>query len=420
MTVLVSANIAPAMKSMDAVGDKVKDVGQTSQREGAKTEGFMKRWGSSFAAIGAAATASLYMVVKASPLLSGAMQEAQDAISLLFMTIGDALEPVIRPFVDAIWAIVDAILNMPAPLNALTATLIVFGGVIATTLTGLAALPTLLHSIGLAATAAASPALLLAAGFSWIVVAAGLVAAALYYVSGEPTVAIVGALTAIGVGASVLLHHPVVFAITSIVSAFVMLAGEAGNMETLASVAFIGIGMAATTLMGHPVVAAIAGIGYAIAVLIQSSADFEIKVIAVFTAIGLAAWALLANPVIAAIVAIVDAIYLLTRAYNELGRIMGGRAAELGIEELSPWNRPSIFPLWQQGGYVPFTGPGILHAGEYVVPAGRVGAGVGGGYTDNRAFNFDIHDVTLAGDMDIDRLKQRLDELYKKEMGGVA
>ncbi len=415
--IMVSANVAPAMKSMDEVGNKVKDVGQTSQKEGAKTEGFMKRWGSAFAAIGAAATASLYMVVKASPLLAGAMQEAQDAISLLFMTIGDALEPVIRPFIDAIWILVDAVLDMPAPLDTLTAAFIAVGGSITAVLGGLALLPTALHAVGLAAGAAVSPALLFATSLFGIVTVAGLVAAALYYLSGEPTVAIVGALTTIGVGASVLLHHPVVFAITSIVSAFVLLAGEMGNLETLASAAFLAIGTAATILLHHPTIAAITAIVGGIAILIRSSADFEIKMIAVFTGIGIAASVLLANPVIAAITAIVDAVLVLIYTWNKLNQVMGGRLAEVGAEELA--HGRGYPPWYQQGGYVPFTGPAILHAGEYVTPAGRVGAGAGGGYTDNRTFHFDIHDMILAGDMDVDRLKQRLDEIYRVEMAGV-
>lgn len=424
MGILISANVAPAMKSMDQVGNKVKDVGQTSQKEGAKTEGFMKKWAGSFAAIGAAATASLYMVVKASPLLAGAMQEMQDAISLLFMTIGDALEPILRPFVDALWSLSDLITDMPAPLDALVAGFVAFGGSITAILAGLTLLPIALHAVGLAAGAAASPLLILSTAFFGIVTAAGLVAAALYHISEEPTVAIVGALTTIGVGATILMGNPLVLAVTSIISAFVLMTGEMGNMETLASAAFLAIGLAASALLLNPVIVAITAIVGGVALLITSSADFEIKMLAVFTAIGIAAAALLSNPFILAIVAIIDAVYLLILALKELEKMMGGQTIGGGVQV------PSWFPVitpgvgedphagwYQHGGYVPHTGPAFLHAGEYVVPAGRTGGG--GGYTDNRVLHFDIHDNLLAGDMDVDRLKQRLDELYKIELGRV-
>ena len=433
--ILVSANVAPAMKSMDEVGAKVKDVGETSQKEGKKTEGVMKRWGSSFAAIGAAATASLYMIVKASPLLSGAIREAQDSINLLFMTIGDALEPVIRPFVDALWELSDLIIDMPSPFNTLTAALIALGGSITAVLGGLVLLPTLLHAVGLSAGAAASGTLLLATSFFGIITAAGLVAVALYYLSGEPTIAIIGALTTIGVGASVLMHHPVVFAITSIVSAFVLMTGEMGNMETLASAAFLTIGVGATALLFHPVVAAITGIAGAIGILMTSSADLEIKMIAVFAAIGIAAAALLSNPVIAAVTAIIVGIALLMKAWKdfqsefeitqktvtiggvEYPGIYGVDATHEELEHARKFNVPVFY---QYGGYVPYTGPAMLEAGEYVVPAGRVGVGVGGGAIYNITNNFEINNPILGSDMDVDRMKQRLDELYRIEMGRVA
>lgn len=419
--ILVSANTAPAMREMDNISGKVKDVGQTSQKEGAKTESFMKRWAGGFAAIGAAAAASLYMIVKASPLLAGAIQEAQDAINLLFMTIGDALEPVLRPFVDMLWGLSDLVLDMPPGLDAVTAALITFGGAIVAAAGGLALISGGLHAFGIGCATAGAHAALLVGILGGVVTVAGLVAAGLYYISGEPTVAIMGALTTIGIGATILFHHPVIFAVTSIVSAFVMMAGECGNMETLVSAAFLSIGVAATALMGHPVIAAIVGIVGGITLLIRSSADLEIKILAVFTSIGIAASVLMAHPLIAAVTLAIDAIYLLKKATDALleswKKFSGEKVGrKLLIER-------ALSSPFQYGGYVPYTGPAFLHAGEYVVPRGKVGAGAGGGggsYVDNRTFNFDIHDMTLAGDMDVDRLKARLDELYKREMGQVA
>lgn len=430
MAVLVTANVAPAMKSMDQMGNKVKDVGQTSQKEGAKTEGFMKRWAGSFAAIGAAATGALYMVVKASPLLSGAMQEAQDAMSLLFMTIGDALEPIIRPFVDLLWGLADIILDMPAPLGALTAGLIAFGSAVAAALTGLALLPKILHSIGLASGAAASSTLVLAAQFAWLAVGAGLVAAALYHISGEPTVAIVGALTTIGIGASILFHQPVIFAVTSIISAFVMLAGEVGPMEAAVSGAFLTIGIGATALMGHPIIAAITGVIGVFTLVMRATGDLETAIIASFAAIGVAAAILMANPVIAAISLVLAALAWLEAKGAEVGETFKGMGLPSAEEAAPavPWPEEAQEEIrrrtqvYQYGGYVPHTGPAFLHAGEYVVPRGQ---SMGAVAPAGRVYRVDYHPTieivaTLRDHYDVEALKRDLDDLYKREMERVV
>jgi len=412
MGVLITANVAPAIKSMDEIGKKVKDVGQTAQVEGTKTSAFMKQWAGAFAAIGAAATGALYMVIKASPLLSGAMSEAKNAISLLFMTVGDALESILRPFVDLLWGLVDVVTGMPAPLNSLTAAFIVVGGSITAILGGLVLLPTLLHAVGLASGAAASGALLLSTAFAGIITVAGLVAAALYYVSGDPTVAIVGAFTTIGIGATILLHNPVILAITMIVNAFILMATSSSNLQTAVAGVFLAIGVAATALMGHPLIAAFTAVIGTIALFVSASDTMKVAIIAVFTAIGIAASVLLANPVIAAITAIIDAIVLLISYWDRLTTItLGG---------IGPGGEVPGFYGFQQGGYVPYTGPAIVHAGEYVVPAGKVAAVGRGGPVYHITNQFDIHDVTLAGDMDIDRLVRKLDDHYKREMERVA
>ena len=422
MSILLTANAAPAIRAMDQIGAKVKDVGQTSQREGAKTEGFMKRWAGSFAAIGAAATASLYMVVKASPLLSGALQEAQDAISLLFMTVGDALEPILRPFIDLIWELVDVVMDMPSPLDTLTAAFIAVGGSITAVLGGLCLLPAALHAVGLASGAAASSTLLLSTAFFGIVTAAGLVAAVLYHITEDPTTAIIGAFTTIGVGASMLLHHPLITAITGIVGGFALIARASSDLEIAVGLAFTGIGVAAAALMANPIFGvAAAGVGL-VALFIgfkNASEEMKIGIIAAFTAIGIAASILLANPVIAAITAIVDAYLVLVALEDKLqpGKRLFGR---FGLKPPGPiFNISDITGLFQHGGYVPYTGPAILHAGEYVVPRGKVAAG-GGGAVYNITNTFEINNPVLGSDMDVERLKQKLDELYKRDMGRVA
>lgn len=413
--VLVSANVAPAMQSMDKIGAKVKDVGQTSQKEGAKTEGFMKRWAGSFAAIGAAAAGSLYMIVKASPLLAGAMQEAQDAMSLLFMTIGDALEPIIRPFVDALWDLSDLIIDMPAPLNAITSALVVFGTAIVGAAGSLAVLTLGLKAFGVGAAAAGAHSTLLAGAFGGIVLAAGAVALILYELSGDPTTAIIGAFTTIGVGASVLMHHPLIAATTAIIGGFALLVTAGDDMEVAIGLTFAGIGVAATALLGHPVFAA--GVGIVALFLAWGQACEEARFMIEMAMLGMivAMTAFMGHPVVAAFVATVTALRMAWEMVTTMEK----------VEEWEPTPFipiPKDFgpehPMLQYGGYVPHTGLYTMHAGEYVVPAGR--AGGGGEHIDNRTFNFDIHDVTLAGDMDVDRLKQRLDDLYKREMERVA
>lgn len=418
--VLVSANVAPAMKSMDQVGGKVKDVGTTSQKEGRKTEGFMKRWAGAFATIGAAAAGALYMVIKASPLLSGAMQEAQDAISLLFMTIGDALEPILRPFVNVIWELSDLVIGMPAPLNAVTAALIGFGGAIVAAAGGLALISAGLKAFGVGAAAAGASSALLAAAFGGIVLAAGAVAAALYYISEEPTVAIVGALTTIGIGASLLFHHPLIFAVTSIISAFVMMSGEANTLNTLVSAAFLAIGVAATALMGHPLIAAFTAVIGTVALIVTRIDDMETAIIATFTAIGIGASVLMANPVIAAITAIIAALALLEARGAEIGETFRGVGFK-PLEEIAPvipWPREKVGPeVYQWGGYVPYTGRYLLRAGEHVSRAGA--AGMGG-----PVYHVDYHPTieviaTLKDRMDVEELKRTLDDIYGREMAGV-
>lgn len=418
--ILVSANVAPAMQSMDQVGAKVKDVGQTSQKEGKKTEGFMKRWAGSFAMIGAAATGALYMVVKASPLLAGAMREAQDAISLLFMTVGDALEPILRPFINTLWELSDLIIDMPAPLDALTSGFIVFGGTIVGAAGGLGLISLGLKAFGIGAATAGAGAAVLAGAFGGIVLAAGAVATALYYVSEDPTTAIIGAFTTIGTGMALLFHHPLIAAVSAIAGGFALLVRAGSDLEVGLGLAFVGIGVAATALMGHPIFAV--GIGLvAFFISFQKASDeMKVGIVAAFTAIGIAASVLLANPVIAAITAIVDAYLVLVALEDKLqpGKRLFGR---FGLEPPGPlFDISDITGLFQHGGYVPYTGPAILHAGEYVVPRGKVGAGVGGGAVYNVTNTFEINNPVLGSDMDVERLKQKLDELYKREMGRVA
>lgn len=433
--VLVSANVAPAMKSMDQMGNKVKDVGQTAQKEGAKTESFMKKWSAGFAMIGAAAAGALYMIVKASPLLAGAMQEAQDAISLLFMTIGDALEPVLRPFVDALWGLSDVVIGMPAPIDAITAGLITFGGAIVAAAGGLALIGGALKAFGIGCASAGLASAALVGALGGIVLAAGLVSAALYELSGDPTVAITGALTAIGIGATVLMHHPVIFAITSIISAFVLMAGEADALHIAASAAFLAIGVAATALMGHPLIAAFTAVVGAIALIALNVKDMETAVILSFTAIGIAASVLLANPIIAAVTAVLAAIALLeAKGITFEGETFTGVGFP-ALEEIAPgipWPEPppAAGGPYQHGGYIPFTGRYHLEAGEHVT---RRGATPWRGdrmrtiprVVSGPVYNVDYHPVieiaaTVKEPMDVEKIKQTLDEIYRREMGGLT
>lgn len=416
--ILVSANVAPAMKSMDEVGGKVKDVGETSQKEGKKTEGFMKRWGASFAMIGAAATGALYMVIKASPLLSGAMREAQDAINLLFMTIGDALEPVLRPFVDALWGLSDIVLDLPVPLDSVTSAFVVFGGTIAAAGIAVGGLSLGLKAFGVSAAAAAgASAALSTIAFGGILLAAGAVALVLYEISGDPTTAIIGAFTTIGIGAGVLMHHPLIAATTAIIGGFVLLVTAGDDMEIAIGIAFVGIGVAATALLGHPIFAA--GVGIVALFLAWGKASEDARAAIEVAIIGMIAalTALAGHPAVATLFAIVAAV----RTAIEVLKTW---------EEVEEW-QPTPFipipkgfgiehPVLQYGGYVPYTGPAFLHAGEYVVPAGRVGAGVGGGAIYNVTNNFEINNPILGSEMDVDRLKQKLDELYRIEIGRAA
>ena len=418
LSILVGANVAPAMKAMDEVGGKVKDVGETSQKEGKKTEGFMKRWGASFAVIGAAATGALYAVVKASPLLAGAMKEAQDALSLLFMTIGDALEPVIRPFVDLLWKISEIVLDMPGSLGTLTASALVLGPALVGVAVAIKAIGTSIVLFGV-------PLATLLAGFGAIIFAAGLVAVALYYITGDPTTAIIGAFTTIGIGAGILMHHPLIAAVSGVIGGFALIVGAGDDMEIAIGLAFVGVGMAATALMSHPALAAVGGIAALLLAWGKASEDarrmIEIATVGIIAALSL----LMHHPVIAAVAAATAGVLALIAAYKELRSIFERMAGAPWEQEFaSEYLGRKLLPgerMFQYGGYVPYTGPAMLHAGEYVTPAGRAG-GAGMGPTDNRVINnyFDIHDMTLAGEMDVERLKQKLDELYKREMERVA
>lgn len=390
--ILVSANVAPAMKAMDEVGGKVKDVGETSQKEGKKTEGFMKRWGTSFAVIGAAATAVLYGVIKASPLLAGAMQEAQDAISLLFMTIGDALEPVIRPFIDMLWEMSDAITSMPEPLGGLTGGLIVFGAAIIGAAGGLALLSGFLKTT-----------LPLAAG-------AGVTAI------GGVALSTIGAAGAV-VAAAGLLIWSVWNAYENWDQFCAGMEKLMGNLGGTFDEGFGGIidrvytsgtwwGTIFETLFILPIhsLVAIMGYWYDAAVWIFDNIKGPLEDLGNF---------------------VIEVIGKITDAWNGLMELLGAEEGApiwrkiLALVSPIPSSIAGLFG-YQHGGYVPYTGPAMLHAGEYVTPAGRVGAGVGGGAIYNITNNFEINNPILGSEMDVDRLKQRLDGLYKRDMGLVA
>jgi len=75
------------------------------------------------------------------------------------------------------------------------------------------------------------------------------------------------------------------------------------------------------------------------------------------------------------------------------GRIIGGAREVLGSRQL--------------GGYIPETGPYLLHKGEYVVPSRLVGAGIGGG----------VINVYLQGDFFTDaELAKKFGDILAKEI----